>query len=208
MKIRRVGWTGLRVEPPSSADVPRLAAEIRRRRNHGELSGLAEIVPAAHTLLLVAHRGSEELLDRLARELPTWDLPHARTDGSRLHRIPVRFDGADLDEIAARVGLSRDRVIAHLLRARLRVAFLGFSPGWAYIEGVPAEIQVPRRDSPRTRVPGGSVCIANGYLGIYARPSPSGWWIVGTTDVPVWNLEADPPALFGVGDRVQLVEAP
>jgi KipI family sensor histidine kinase inhibitor len=86
------------------------------------------------------------------------------------------------------------------------VAFCGFSPGWAYLSGLPAELAVPRLATPRPKVPAGSVAVGGEYVGIYPSASPGGWRLIGHTDAALFNVDADPPALLTPGTRVVLVD--
>ena len=85
------------------------------------------------------------------------------------------------------------------------VAFCGFAPGFGYLVGDDPRLRVPRRAESRTRVPAGSVALADGFTGIYPRSSPGGWQLLGRTDVAVWNLDRDPPGLLRPGTRVKFV---
>jgi KipI family sensor histidine kinase inhibitor len=85
------------------------------------------------------------------------------------------------------------------------VAFCGFAPGFGYLRGEDDRLHVPRRSSPRTRVPAGAVALAGEFTGVYPRPSPGGWQLIGRTDLPVWDLERRPPALLRPGVRVRFV---
>lgn len=90
--------------------------------------------------------------------------------------------------------------------AGYRVAFCGFAPGFGYLTGLPERYAVPRRATPRTAVPAGSVALAGPYTGVYPRSSPGGWRLVGTTDAVLWDPEREPPALLSPGLRVRFVE--
>jgi KipI family sensor histidine kinase inhibitor len=96
-------------------------------------------------------------------------------------------------------------VIARHLATEFRVAFCGFAPGFGYLTGLPAELAVPRLATPRPRVPAGSVGLAGAYTGIYPSASPGGWLLIGRTDVVLFDVAADPPALLGPGARVRFV---
>jgi KipI family sensor histidine kinase inhibitor len=124
-----------------------------------------------------------------------------------LVRIPVVYDGPDLAEVADRSGLSAAEVIAAHTGPTWRVAFAGFAPGFAYLVGGDGRLAVPRRESPRTRVPPGSVALAAGYSAVYPRASPGGWQLIGHTDSAMWDLTRDPPALLRPGQRVQFSAA-
>ncbi len=127
---------------------------------------------------------------------------------SRLVTIPVAYggaDGPDLDEVARLAGLTPSEVITRHTGASYRVYFLGFQAGFPYLGGLPAEIAVPRLDRPRSRVPAGSVAIAERQAGIYPATSPGGWRILGRTSARLWDPAADPPSLLRPGDRVRFV---
>jgi KipI family sensor histidine kinase inhibitor len=126
----------------------------------------------------------------------------------RQHTIAVRYgghDGPDLERIAAAAGLTRERVIELHAGAEYTVAALGFAPGFAYLDSLPTELRVPRRDSPRPRVPAGSVAIAGGQTAIYPHATPGGWHLIGRTDACLFDPKRTPPNLFSPGDRVRFV---
>lgn len=190
MSIRPYGDTALLVE----TDAPlALAAAL------SDGLGLPGVVPAARTVLvpLVADRRRTEELIRVALAAPAEPVP------PREVTIDVTYDGADLDAVAAETGLSATEVVDRHAGADYTVAFCGFSPGFAYLTGLPAVLHLPRLATPRTRVPAGSVAIAGGYAGIYPRSSPGGWRLLGHTDAPLWNLDRDPPGLLVPGTRVR-----
>jgi KipI family sensor histidine kinase inhibitor len=122
--------------------------------------------------------------------------------------VPTRYggvDGPDLDDVAALHGLRPADVVELHASVVYRVHFLGFAPGFAYLGTVPAEIVTPRLATPRVRVPAGSVAIAGEQTAIYPFDSPGGWRLIGRTDLCVWNLDRDPPALLLPGRRVRFV---
>jgi len=98
-------------------------------------------------------------------------------------------------------------VVERLVRTPLHVAFCGFTPGWAYLAGLPEELAVPRLDTPRAKVPAGSVGLADRYAGIYPTASPGGWRLIGHTDVTLFQPDRTPPALLVPGTRVRLVQS-
>jgi allophanate hydrolase subunit 1 len=124
---------------------------------------------------------------------------------AREHTIAVRYDGPDLDEVAARVGLLPAEVAALHAAGRYEVLFVGFLPGFAYLGGLDVRLRLPRRASPRPRVPAGAVGIADGYTGVYPFASSGGWNLIGAA-VGFRALEADGAAL-GAGDVVRFVPA-
>ncbi|HKD12036.1 MAG TPA: 5-oxoprolinase subunit PxpB, partial [Thermoanaerobaculia bacterium] len=124
----------------------------------------------------------------------------------RTHTIPVVYGadaGPDLPELARKANLSPEEFARHHARASYRVAFLGFAPGFAYLTGLPAELQAPRLATPRTRVAAGTVAIGGPYTGIYPGETPGGWRLIGRTDVALFDPDADPPSRFLPGDAVR-----
>jgi KipI family sensor histidine kinase inhibitor len=119
--------------------------------------------------------------------------------------LPVRYDGPDLDEVAALTGLSPQEVAARHLAGRYTVAFGGFMPGFAYLTGLDPALRVPRRDSPRPRVPAGAVAVAGDLAAVYPAATPGGWRLLGTCDTPLFDVDRTPPALLTPGTPVRFV---
>jgi allophanate hydrolase subunit 1 len=157
-----------------------------------------EIVPAATTVLLdgvPAAVAGPALADfRSGADLPA---------GPEVV-VPVAFDGPDLADVASAVGLAADQVTELLLAAEYVVAFSGFAPGFGYLTGLPPVLHLPRRATPRTRVPAGSFAIAGEYAGIYPTASPGGWHLIGSTDEVLWDPAREEPALLAPGARVRI----
>ncbi|MDO5676092.1 MAG: carboxyltransferase domain-containing protein [Propionibacteriaceae bacterium] len=178
----------------------------------GGIDGVAEVVPAARTLLIKALPGRlDAVRAALARfAVDARDLPQP----TRVVEIPVVYDGGDLDEISHLTGLSTDRVVAAHTGRPWRVAFGGFAPGFAYLVGGDRRLAVPRRPTPRTRVPAGSVGLAGEFSGVYPTASPGGWQLLGRTGAALFDPTASPPALLTPGTEVHfravehLVEVP
>ncbi|KUJ65494.1 allophanate hydrolase [Streptomyces albus subsp. albus] len=199
-----VGEGALLLEVDSAERAEALHAEILRRAAAGELPPVREIVPAARTVLL------DGLADprRLAAELPGWRIPPLTADQGAVVRIPVRYDGPDLAEVAALWGVAPREVAEVHAGVEFRVAFCGFAPGFGYLTGLPDRFHVPRRDTPRTGVPAGAVALAGPYTGVYPRSSPGGWQLIGRTDAVLWEPGRTPAALFTPGTRVRFVPEP
>ena len=121
--------------------------------------------------------------------------------------IAVRYDGIDLDDVARRCDMTTDSVIELHTKTEFVVEFCGFSPGFAYLAGLPSALELPRRATPRTRVPAGSVAIAAQYSAVYPRESPGGWHLLGTTDHLLWDEHRRPPATLQPGTRIRFVVA-
>ena len=131
-----------------------------------------------------------------------------RARPGRLLTVPCRFDGPDLAEVAALAGCGPDEVAALLTAQPLTAAVVGFSPGFAYLEGLPSPLdRVPRRPRPRPVVPAGSVAIANGQAAVYPTASPGGWHLVGRTGVALFSPERAPYAVLAPGDTVRFTVA-
>ena len=165
------------------------------------MRGVVDVVPAARTVLVrceneAALRGVMERFEEVAATVP------AGSDGGAV-TIDVIYDGEDLGAVAATCGLSVDEIVALHSSAEYRVAFCGFAPGFGYLSGLPTELHLPRRPSPRTRVPAGSVAIAAEYTAVYPRQSPGGWHLLGRTDHVLFDVERDSPALLQPGVTVR-----
>jgi KipI family sensor histidine kinase inhibitor len=198
-----VGETALLVELDDQEGVLALHAEIGRRRAAGWAPSLADVIPAARTILL------DGVTDRaaVARQIAGWEVPPAAPADGPVVEIPCRYTGEDLAAVAAAWGVSERDVARIHAATSYRVAFCGFAPGFAYLTGLPERYAVPRRPSPRTVVPAGSVALADAYTGVYPRPSPGGWQIIGHTDAVLWDPGRDPPGVLAPGHRVRFVDA-
>lgn len=131
------------------------------------------------------------------------ELEHSQ---ARQVNIPVRFDGPDLAEVAEATDLSVQALVAEITDATFHAAFGGFAPGFTYLTGLPERLHLARRASPRDIVPAGSVAIADRFAGIYPRPSPGGWHLLGSTDVVLFDPEREPPTLLVPGDLVRFTD--
>ncbi|MFE7902042.1 allophanate hydrolase subunit 1 [Streptomyces sp. NPDC057424] len=200
MKVLPVGEDALLVEVSSDDEAQALHAELLRRRAEGSLAA-REIVPAARTVLL----GGLDAPARLAAELTAADLPATPPRAGEVVEIPVRYDGPDLADVAAHWGVPEREVARIHGDTEFRVAFCGFAPGFGYLTGLPPRYDVPRRATPRTAVPAGSVALAGPYTGVYPRSSPGGWQLIGTADAVLWDHARVPAALLSPGTRVRFV---
>jgi KipI family sensor histidine kinase inhibitor len=186
------------------ADLSAVAA-VRAALEASPLPGQIDLVPAARTVLVVLDRPPTDTDAASLRGLSVQS-PTPTADAATVE-IPTVFDGPDLAEVAALTGRSVEAVIGALVDAELTVAFGGFAPGFGYLSGLPAELAVPRRATPRTRVPAGSVGLAGPYAGVYPSASPGGWQLIGRTDLVLFDARRTPPALLTPGTRVRFREA-
>lgn len=166
-------------------------------------AGVVDIVPAGRTVMVTVDNTNLSTLERTL--LSTTPLQDRRTSGD-LVEIPVVYDGEDLADVAALLTCSIDEVVRRHTAEEWTVAFCGFAPGFGYLTGE-SHWDIPRRSSPRTKVPAGSVALAGEFSGVYPRESPGGWQLLGRTDVNVFDLNRDPAALLSPGRRVRFVVA-
>ena len=193
MRVRRCGETALLIE---TEDVLGWYAALTAR----PLPGVIDLVPAARTVLVRC--GSTADLAAVESCLPEVTPLSTAVTGDDV-AIPVRYDGADLAGVAEATGLSEDEVVTVHTGPLYTVAFTGFAPGFGYLTGLDERLRLPRRGTPRTRVPAGAVAIAGEFTGVYPRPSPGGWHLLGRTDLAVWDVAATPPAVLLPGVRVR-----
>jgi inhibitor of KinA len=193
---------GDRVDRRVSALVLALAARVKA----AGLAGIVEVVPTFRSLMIhydsltVSHR---ELTTRLEPLLSGLD---AAASPGRLWRLPVCYHESlapDLAEVAARTGLSAAEVVERHSAVTYHVYMVGFLPGYPYLGDLPPELALPRRDSPRTVVPAGSVAIATTLTAVYALECPGGWHLIGRTPARLWDLRREPPAILAAGDQVR-----
>ncbi|MGD6980683.1 MULTISPECIES: urea amidolyase family protein [Citricoccus] len=197
---RSLRWAGTRaflIECASLADVVALHAHLTA----APLPGQVEAVAAAETVTLsFTHRAAAVAGARAVQSLTITD--RAGQSG-RTVDIDVVYDGEDLAEVGQLTGLGADGVVRVHTQTLWTGAFGGFAPGFTYLVAEDDPLQVPRRSTPRTSVPAGSVAIAGHFSAVYPRSSPGGWQLLGHTDARMWDLERPSPALVRPGDRVR-----
>jgi KipI family sensor histidine kinase inhibitor len=164
--------------------------------------GVVERVPGARTVL-VRFDPLRVSAAELANTLAATEVDAVQLPGTGEITIPVSYDGEDLAEAASLLGVSAEELVNRHLAAEWRVAFSGFAPGFGYAVSSDPLFDVPRRSSPRTRVPAGSVALAGRFTGVYPRESPGGWQLIGRTDAVMWDIDRDPPALLSPGTAVR-----
>lgn len=206
MKFDAEGDSGVMVRWPASND-PSIAAKVlglHRRLLNDSPEWLREAVPGQTSLLIVYDpiRADPGTVESTARKLG--DAPQ-EAGTMRIIKIPVVYggaDGPDLERVAEHTGLSPADVIARHVSGRYKVAFMGFSPGFAYLTGMQHELSSPRLKAPRPRVPAGSVAVAAGQTAIYPGETAGGWNIIGRTAAHLVDWDRPDPFLLHPGDRV------
>jgi len=215
--VRPFGDRALLVGVTDAAAGRALAQVLRHELARGDTGhDHVELVCGQATVLVaLAHDGTplEAVRAAVERAVRT-PAPHGGTappggqEPGRLLTIPCAFDGPDLEEVSRQAGCTPDEVVRVLTARELTVGVVGFSPGFAYLEGLGHPLAgVPRRAAPRPVVPAGSVAIANGYAAVYPTPSPGGWHLVGRTGVALFSSERPPYAVLAPGDRVRFTAA-
>lgn len=198
MRFLPVSLTTLLVELNNLEETLSLFASLEAE----PLNGIEDMVPAARTVM-IRFRPDMVSAQALVNEIAKRDISRPPQIDAQLVEIPVHYDGEDLDDVAELTGLSADEVVRRHTESTFTVAFCGFAPGFGYLVGGDPALHVPRRKSPRTRIPAGSVALAGEFSGIYPQNSPGGWQIIGTTPLQMWDMERTPPALFQPGYRVR-----
>lgn len=202
---------GSGADPASPARAQAAAESVEARRSAEPAigrpvpAGASVLIPFNPLLLSLADASAivADALDRLPASAPSAaNLP--------VVEIAVRYggaDGPDLDAVAELHGLSRNDVAELHAWATYHVLFLGFAPGFAYLGDLPATLATPRRETPRERVPAGSVGIAGDRTAVYPLAMPGGWQLIGRTDAVLFDPRRDPPALLRPGAPVRFVPA-
>lgn len=194
--IRDYGDRALLLECSSTNEVLACAAALRA----ADIAGVTDIVPGARTVLVTLTDAGQQAQARMLVakfEITSPANPVRPIDADVL--IDVVYDGADLADVAALVGMDTGDVVAAHTGTLWRVGFGGFAPGFAYLVDGDRRLSVPRRDEPRTRVPAGSVALAGEFSGVYPRESPGGWQLIGHTDAVLWDAGRPQPALLTPG---------
>lgn len=209
MRFLPAGESALVIELGDAID-PELNARVLaldRALLEKPCEGYREAVPSYRSLLVFfdPERASSESVEdhvrRLGAAAESVDPPPPR-----LREVPTVYDGEDLEEVARRIGATVEEVVRLHSEREYLVYMVGFTPGFAYMGSTHERLGLPRRSSPRTRVPAGSVGIAMGQTGIYPSATPGGWNLLGHAEHrALFDLGRNPPSYFLPGDRVRFV---
>ncbi|MHA3703763.1 5-oxoprolinase subunit B family protein [Jatrophihabitans sp. YIM 134969] len=201
--VRSYGAEALLVDVDSAAAVTALRARLT------DEAGVVETMPGLQTVLVrfdPARVDPTVLGHRLVALAASADeLPPPTAAEPRLVR--VAYDGPDLDDVCGFTGLSADDVVAAHTAPTYRVALIGMAPGFYFLAGGDDRLQVPRRPSPRTKVPRGAVGLAGAFTGVYPKLGPGGWQLIGRALDDLWRADRYPAAVLAPGDTVRFEAA-
>ena len=208
-KIRLMGDRALLVEvgdgidPDINAGVQVLLYGLSTR----SIAGIVDLVPAYRSLMVTFDPLALNRKDLYTIIADVWgNRKQIALPGATEHEIPVVYGGdhgPDLEWVAAYHHISAEDVVEKHSAVKYRVYMIGFTPGYPYMGELPEDLNTPRRDTPRTHVPEGSVGIAQRQTGIYPVTSPGGWQIIGWTPVNLFDSRAEPPSRLQMGDWVR-----
>lgn len=209
IRFRAMGDRSLLVELGEriSPEINRRVQDVMHRLKRAAVPGILELSPSYRSLMILY-----DPLRTTPRELQSAIVELAATGddeslfSSAEHVIPVVYGGEhgpDLEWVAAHHGVSTDAIVARHSGCTYRVYMIGFTPGFPYLGELPADLDTPRRSTPRTRVPKGSVGLAQRQTGIYPADSPGGWQIIGWTPITLFDPRRQPPSLLNMGDTVR-----
>jgi inhibitor of KinA len=211
-KVLTAGDTALVIEFGDAVDrgLSAWVLALAHRLNEARVTGVIETVPTFRSLMVYYDPIALPSARLIGRIEALMEGVEPRSATGRLWRLPVCYDGdlaPDLDEVAARTGLTRAAVIDRHAEVTYHVYMLGFLPGLAYLGDVAPELMLPRRDVPRIRIPAGSVGIGMAMTCIFPRESPCGLHLLGHSPVPLWRPQngADAAALLTPGDQVKFL---
>jgi len=212
MRIESLGDSALLLRVTEDFDAEKSLDAVLRATHQlkaAQIPGLIELAPAYTTIGIFFDPPRMERFDELQASVERalkGDSAPARDTFSATIEVPVCYEdefAPDLDVVARTSDLSRDEVVRRHAAANYLVSCVGFTPGWAYLSGLPPELATPRRASPRKEIPAGAVAIGGTQTGIYPRKSPGGWNIIGRSSLRLFDVERNPPALLQAGDRVR-----
>ena len=201
------GDSAITVEFSRSIDdaANRRVLALDRALTEEPVGGVTETVPTYRSLLV--HYDPLQIgFDALSEKLMAFaERPVPPVTVARRWRIPVAYGGehgVDLEDVARTLKSTPDDIVARHIEGDYRVAMIGFTPGWSYLSGLEASLQMPRRQNPRLLTPAGTISIGGVQTGVQCLAGPSGWHLLGRTAVRTYQLHREPTFLLEPGDRV------
>lgn len=193
-----ISWPG-GVSPETHRWVRSVAAKVEK------LTHVQDLVPSYTTLSIYydPKRVDYQTISREVHAVLKTAPANASLEAGRDFTIAVTYDGADLEEVAQKTGLTPGDVVTRHSGRWYDVYLVGFAPGWAYLGELDSALVLPRRPTPRKRVPKGAVAIAGRQTGVYPFDLPGGWHLIGRTDRRLFDQTLAEPALLRPGDRVR-----
>ena len=203
-QVRSLGEKAWLLEPEFDGEVLAEIHKLNALFEKHEIPEISETVPAYRSIALIFKKELKDFED-VAELLEKQIKPSADEEVmSRFIEVPVCYDlGLDWEEVSSHTGLQKEEIIKAFESADYPVAMMGFLPGFIFLDGLDASLSVPRRSSPRTKIPSGSVGIGGSQTGIYSIESPGGWNIIGRTPHSFFDLHSEPPMKLKPGDRLQ-----
>jgi KipI family sensor histidine kinase inhibitor len=208
--LHALGDSGITIALAEHSDpaITALSRATAERLRQARIPHVDEVV-AAYTAVTVfydsLHASFAEMEKEILRALALPSADVAQNAEAPLRTIPVKYDGPDLESVAAATGLTVEQVIETHSAAEYTVDLLGFVPGFAYMSELDKRLELPRREQPRPRVPAGSVAIAARLTGVYPFETPGGWHILGRTREVMFDPRRPEPSLLKAGERVKFV---
>ena len=188
-----------------SRDLAARAVAAADRIRAARIRGVVDVVPAYASVAIHVRTDQSGLISSDALLALATNARARQNAAPRTIEIPVAYDGEDLAWVASELGSSIEAVIQRHASRDYHAYALGFAPGFAYLGELDPELVLPRRSTPRVRVPAGSVAIAGRQTAVYPIESPGGWHIIGHTETAMFDMSRDEPALIRAGDTVRFV---
>ncbi|MBW1973910.1 MAG: 5-oxoprolinase subunit PxpB [Deltaproteobacteria bacterium] len=196
---------GDKIDPEINAKVRAISLSIEK----ADIDGVEEVIPTYRSILItynptkISFKDLKENIKNMEKNLSKIELPAPRTI-----EIPVVYGGEygpDIEFVAKHNGLTVEEVIDIHSKGKYLIYMIGFTPGFPFLGGLSEKLFTPRLETPRVKVPAGSVGIANNQTGIYPIDSPGGWRIIGRTPIKLYDPSKDPPVILSPGDFIRFV---
>jgi inhibitor of KinA len=204
--MHQTGERTLRYSFPAKIDSNTHQHVMRLRTLALTLPNVLEAVPGYHTVTIYVNH-DRNMTPVHTEILQAWPSSNHQSVYGKLHKIPVCYNGEDLEQLAHSKNLTTQQVIDIHASVEYTIYMIGFLPGFPYLGGLDERLHTPRRETPRKSVPKGSIGIGGSQTGIYPIESPGGWHLIGQTPLDIFSATSlERPFLFQAGDRIQFTE--